>query len=141
MSLIIVVGTLVLYGIFAKVFLVVYKYSLGKVTPYRKRYFYVFDGIRSLSRPLMPTIPITLSLFGMTIFFVIFGIFSLSFREKLLLDTRDSANVYAINILESDRQKIDTILSDSTMYSILRARINTINNKTLSEHLDQKTPS
>lgn len=141
MSLIIVVGALVLYGIFAKVFLLIYQYSLQKVTPYRKRYFYIFDGIRSLSRPFVATIPITLSLLGMTIFFVIFGIFSLSFREKLLLDTGDSANVYAINILESDRQKIDTILSGSTMYSILRARINAINNKKLSEHLDQKTPS
>lgn len=135
------VGALVLYGIFAKVFLLIYQYSLQKVTPYRKRYFYIFDGIRSLSRPFVATIPITLSLLGMTIFFVIFGIFSLSFREKLLLDTGDSANVYAINILESDRQKIDTILSGSTMYSILRARINAINNKKLSEHLDQKTPS
>jgi hypothetical protein len=89
----------------------------------------------------MPTIPITLSLLGMTIFFVIFGIFSLSFREKLLLDSEDSANVYAINILDSDRAKIDPILSGSMMYSIIRARINTINNKSLADHLEEKNPS
>ncbi|MBX9809587.1 hypothetical protein K2X92_04330, partial [Candidatus Gracilibacteria bacterium] len=138
---IIVFGGFLLFVVFAKGFVILYLYILKLISSYRKKSFYLFDGIRSLSRPLMPTVPITLSLLGMTIFFVIFGIFSLSFREKLLGDTRDSANVYAINILDSDRSKIDRVLSGSMMYSIIRARINTINNKTLSEHLDQKNPS
>lgn len=141
LATLIVFSGLILFMIFTKIFLVLYQYLLKLIKSYRRESFFIFDGIRSLSRPLMPTIPITLSLLGMTIFFVIFGIFSLSFREKLLWDTRDSANVYAINILDSDRTKIDPILSGSIMYSIIRARINTINNKTLSEHLEQDNPS
>ncbi len=80
----IVFGGLLLFVVFATGFVKLYLYILKWINSYRKKSFYLFDGIRSLSRPLMPTIPITLSLLGMTIFFVIFGIFSLSFREKLI---------------------------------------------------------
>lgn len=93
----------------------------------RENHFYIFDGIRSLSRPLIPTIPITLSLVSMSIVLFIFIIFSLSFRNKLFIDTQNSANIYAINILESDLPKITPILSGSEMYSIIRARIMSIN--------------
>ena len=59
----------------------------------------------------MPTIPITLSLLGITIFFVVFLLFSLSFRTKLVADTAQSANIYAVNVLESDTEKVSKILS------------------------------
>ncbi|MBX9808900.1 hypothetical protein K2X92_00740, partial [Candidatus Gracilibacteria bacterium] len=140
-TLLIIVAGLVTFFLFSVLFSRLYSGILLYANRFRGERFFLFDGIRSLSRPLMPTIPITLSLVGMTIFFVIFGIFSLSFRDKLLGDTRDSANVYAINILDSDRAKIDPILSGATMYSIIRSRINTINGKTLVEHLGQENPS
>jgi len=43
--------------------------------------------------------------------------------------------------LESDRPKLDAVLSDTTIYSILRARIHSINDKTLAEHFNQSEPS
>lgn len=130
-----------IFMILSRVFSLVYKYTLALVSPYRYTKFALFDGIRALSRPMTPSIPITVSLVSMTVFFIIFGLFSLSFRDKLVQDTANSANIYAINVLESDRKKLETVLSDTTIYSILRARINLINNKTLSEHLKQKQPS
>ncbi len=140
-TLLIVVSGLMIFFLFSVFFSRLYWSILRYSNRFRWARFFLFDGIRSLSRPLMPTIPITMSLVGMTIFFVIFGIFSLSFRDKLLWDTRDSGIVFAINILVSDRAKIDPILSGATMYSIIRSRINTINGKTFAEHLDQDNPS
>jgi hypothetical protein len=62
-------------------------------------------------RPLTPTLPIALSLTIITSVMVVFLLFSLSFRAKLVLDTSETANIYAINILESDREKVSTYLS------------------------------
>ena len=104
-----------------------YDFLFLRVRGMREKYFSIFDAIRTLVRPLTPTIPITLSLLGITAFFVVFLLFSLSFREKLVTDTRMTANIYAINILESDREKIDKILTGAEIYSILRARISKIN--------------
>jgi len=101
-----------------------------------------FDGLRTLVRPLTPTIPITVSLVSVTTFFLVFVMFSLSFRSELAIDATESANMYALNILESDRDKIETILTEkSEMYSILRARISKVNGRTLAEHLETPTPS
>lgn len=92
-------------------------------------------------RPLTPSIPLTISLLGITLFFIVFSLFSFSFREKLLTDTRNTANIYAINILESDRENVEKVLSGAEMYSIMRVRIATINGKTLKEHLQVENPS
>ncbi len=107
----------------------------------KQHHFVWYDGIRTLIRPLTPTIPITISLVSITTFFLIFILFSLSFRSELSIDTKESANIYALNILETDREKIQKIASGSEMYSILRARIVGINGKTLSEYLGTDRPS
>lgn len=105
-------------------------------------HFSWYDGIRTLVRPLTPTVPITLSLTSVTTFLLVFILFSLSFRSELSMDTNESANIYALNILESDREKIQTILTPrDEFYSILRARISRINGATLSEHLGSDRPS
>ena len=101
-----------------------------------------FDGLRTLVRPLTPTLPITVSLVSVTTFFLVFVMFSLSFRSELSIDATESANMYALNILESDREKIEKILTEkSEMYSILRARISKVNGRTLAEHLETPSPS
>lgn len=88
------------------------------------RRFYVFDAIRALVRPLTPTIPITISLVSVTVFFLVFASFSLAFRSQLVIDSTNTANIYAINILESDREKVEAVIgSGALMYDILRARI------------------
>lgn len=118
-----------------------YQWIFLRQKKYRKTYFAFYDGVRNLVRPLTPTIPLTVSLLGITLFFVVFSFFSLSFREKLLADTRNTANIYAINILESDRENVEKILSGAEMYSIMRVRISAINEKSLKEHLQEENPS
>jgi putative ABC transport system permease protein len=103
--------------------------------------FPIYDGFRTLVRPFIPTIPITVSLVSVTTFFLVFLLFSFSFRSQLSVDTRESANMYALNILESDKKNLEKILSGSEMYSILRARISRINGKSLAEFLNQEKPS
>ena len=106
------------------------------------RRFYVFDAIRALVRPLTPTIPITISLVSVTVFFLVFASFSLAFRSQLVIDSTNTANIYAINILESDREKVEGVISSGAlMYDILRARIDRINGRTLVEHLGEDRPS
>lgn len=73
----------------------------------------------------------------MTVFFLVFASFSLAFRSKLVIDSTNTANIYAINILESDVEKVRSTLGPSAlMYDILRARVVGINGKTLEEHFD-----
>lgn len=106
------------------------------------RRFYVFDAIRALVRPLTPTIPITISLVSVTVFFLVFASFSLAFRSQLVIDSTNTANIYAINILESDREKVEGVISSGAlMYDILRARIDGVNGRTLTEHLGEDRPS
>ncbi len=107
----------------------------------RERRFPLFDALRSLVRPLTPTLPITISLVSVTTFLLVFLLFSLAFRSELSLDVTQSANIYALNILESDRPKIEKILSGADMYSILRARIEKVNDRTLAGHLGDVRPS
>lgn len=93
-------------------------------------------------RPLTPTIPITISLVSVTVFFLVFANFSLAFRSQLVIDASKTANIYAINILEQDREKVASIIgSGALMYDILRARIDRINGKTLAEHLGVERPN
>lgn len=90
----------------------------------------------------MPTLPITISLVSVTVFFLVFASFSLAFRSKLVIDSTNTANIYAINILESDRAKVEKVIgSGALMYDILRARIVGVNGKTLSEYLGEERPS
>ncbi len=88
-------------------------------------------------RPLTPTIPISISLVSVTVFFLVFASFSLAFRAKLVVDSTNTANIYAINILEGDVEKVRSTLGESAlMYDIIRARIMKINGKTLESHFD-----
>lgn len=86
-------------------------------------------------RPLTPTLPITISLVSVTVFFLVFASFSLAFRAKLVIDSTNTANIYAINILEQDKQKVVSILgTGALMYDILRARILRVNGASLETH-------
>ncbi len=130
-----------IFFLLAFILFLLYDFLFARVRDLREKHFVIFDAIRTLVRPLTPTISITLSLLGITSFFVVFLLFSLSFREKLVADTALTANIYAINILESDREKVEKILTGAEMYSILRARISKINDQSLAEHLNQKNPT
>lgn len=78
----------------------------------------------------------------MTVFFLVFASFSLAFREQLVIDSGSTANIYAINILEQDKEKVEKVIgSGALMYDILRARIDRVNGRTLAEHLGEERPS
>lgn len=136
-----VVGMAAIFGILAYIFGFLYRRLFSLVIPFREKKFLIFDALRTLVRPMTPTIPITLSLISVTTFFVVFILFSLAFRSQLTLDVGKNANIFALNILESDREKIEKVLSGAEMYSILRAKISLINGKTLAEHLKTENPS
>lgn len=108
----------------------------------RSKEFYLYDAIRALVRPLTPTLPITISLALVSVFFIVFAHFSLAFRSKLTVDSNNTANMYAINLFESDKKQIQNIIgSGALMYDILRARISRINNQSLSLHFGVERPS
>lgn len=126
---------IIAYFLFTKILSKTYSLIFEFSKNLRNSDFYFFDGFRTLVRPLIPTIPITLSLFLITTFFLIFASFSLAFRSKLTLDTTNSANIYAINILEKDREWIEKVLGkEALFYDILRARILKINGESLEKH-------
>lgn len=136
------VGTWVFFLIFASLLGAIYRFIFARFAWLRERRFYLYDAIRTLVRPLMPTLPITISLVSVTVFFLVFASFSLAFRSKLIIDSTNTANIYAINILESDRREVEKVIgSGALMYDILRARIVGVNGKTLSEYLGEERPS
>ncbi len=108
----------------------------------RQKKFSLYDALRALVRPLTPTLPITLSLVSLTVFFFVFASFSLAFRAKLVIDSTNTANIYAINILQKDTESIKKVIgTGALMFDILRARIESINDHSLAEHLGQDRPS
>jgi putative ABC transport system permease protein len=140
-TLVIIVGWGVLLYSISKIFYWIYSRLFHAIQPTRKKYFQWFDAVRTLVRPLTPTIPITLSLVSVTTFLGVFILISSSFYTELTLDLRKSANMFALNVLDKDKEGIQRALPQIELYSILRARISRINNKTLEEHFQNDTPS
>ncbi|MBP9780219.1 hypothetical protein KBD33_06430, partial [Candidatus Gracilibacteria bacterium] len=138
--IIIVGGGVILYSI-SKMFYWIYIRLFQAVKPMRKSNFLWFDAIRTLIRPFAPTIPITLSLVSVTTFLGVFILISSSFYTELTLDLRKSANMFALNVLDKDKEGLQRALPQVELYSILRARISRINNKTLEEYFQNETPS
>lgn len=136
------IGTGVFFLVFGSILWFFYRCIFSRFGFLRERRFYIFDALRTLVRPLMPTLPITISLICVTVFFLVFASFSLAFRSKLVIDSGGTANIYAINILKQDREKVEKVVGTGALiYDIIRARISGINGKTLTEHFDGKEPS
>jgi putative ABC transport system permease protein len=141
-SLLIIVGASVFLLLSFSFLRVVYEWIFRMSEGSRRYNFFFYDAIRTLVRPLTPTIPITLSLVAITVFFLVFGSFSLAFRSKLILDSTTTANIYAINILKSDKEWVEKVIGNGAlMYDILRARIEKINGRSLKEHFGWTDPS
>ncbi len=110
-SLGLTLGALVGIGALFALLSLLYRLIFRLVTPLRSSRFLLFDALRTHVRPLSPTLPVTLSLVTITTCFIVFLLFSLSFRSKLTIDATTTSNIYAINILESDREKVEKYLS------------------------------
>lgn len=141
MSLMIVSIGLIGLAIFWVIFWYGYRLLAWYAERWRRLYFPRFDWVRTLILPLIPSLPITLSLTLITTFFTVFLLFSFSFRDKLLLDTRESTNIYAVNILTEDIERDPEAFSGMELYSILRARISKVNWVSLADHLGDPDPS
>ncbi|MBP9812610.1 hypothetical protein KBC86_04455, partial [Candidatus Gracilibacteria bacterium] len=136
-SILVGVGAGVFFLLFGLILHSLYLLIFRTGAPLREKNFYRFDALRTLVRPLTPTIPISISLVSVTVFFLVFASFSLAFRSKLVIDSTNTANIYAINILESDVEKVRSTLGPSAlMYDILRARVVKINGASLEEYFD-----
>jgi putative ABC transport system permease protein len=90
---------------------------------------------------MTPTVSLSLSLILIAAFFVLFWLFSLSFRAKLQIDAEHTANIYAINILPADSERITQSMTGIEIYSILQARVTEINHRSLALHLGTPEPS
>lgn len=118
-----------------------FRFFLLRSERLRSQYFPFYDGIRTLVRPLSPAIPISISLIGMVLFFTVFTLFSLAFRDKLSIDTKTTTNIYAINILDQDIDIIRKTFPEAKAYSILQARISQVNHQDLASFLHTPSPS
>lgn len=135
-------GLILSLGILLFVLSLIYRLIFRLTKTLRYKQFSLYDALRTHVRPLTPTLPITLSLTIITAVMVIFLLFSLSFRAKLVTDTSKTANIYAINILETDREEVSSYLSwNAEFYSIIRARIVQINGKSLEDHFQVERAS
>jgi putative ABC transport system permease protein len=141
-SIIITLSGLVLVIGLSLIISLIYRLIFSGAGRYRVRYFALYDALRTHVRPLSPSVPVTLSLLIITVSFIVFLLFSLSFQSRLSVSDDQTANIYAINILEQDRVKIEQYLSGSgDIYSILRARIKSVNGQSLAEHLGTPKPT
>jgi predicted lysophospholipase L1 biosynthesis ABC-type transport system permease subunit len=96
-------------------------------TSLRSRLFVIFDGIRSLARPGMPAASITLTLtLGLGVV-LLFLVLTLTFRSRLEISDANMTNLFAINILETDRAGIAEKYGTNNLYAIIQGRIIRIN--------------
>jgi putative ABC transport system permease protein len=100
-----------------------------------KMRFSLLDVLRSfVASPVLGKI-------SFSIFFLLSGtltgvfLFSLSFRETLIDITRSPIDAYVINISSKDYTSLVTWNQPEQFYSTIRARIDTINNISLLEHI------
>ena len=136
------VGAGIFFLIFTYLIRILYNWIFRQSRSLRQKKFSLYDALRALVRPLTPTLPITVSLVSLTVFFFVFASFSLAFRAKLVIDSTNTANIYAINILQKDTESIKKVIgTGALMFDILRARIESINDHSLAEHLGQDRPS
>jgi hypothetical protein len=110
-SLIIASAGLALIIVLSLIIAALYRLIFLWVGRYRLRYFVLYDALRTHVRPLAPSVPVTLSLLVITVSFIVFLLFSLSFQSRLSVSVDQTANIYAINILEQDRIKVEKYLS------------------------------
>ncbi len=68
--------------------------------------FSLFDGLRTLVRPGMPSLSILITLMSAFALMCVFLTMTITFRDKLTISESNSTNLYAINLLEADAPKI-----------------------------------
>lgn len=102
---------------------------------YSKTKFFLLDAFRSFqSAPLLGKISFSVFFLLSAALSAVF-LFALTFQGVLRTSADGRINMVAINLLPNDYEKISKWIPASDFFATLRARIITINGKTLSEHL------
>ncbi|MDQ7009281.1 MAG: hypothetical protein Q9M94_03240, partial [Candidatus Gracilibacteria bacterium] len=97
--------------------------------------FYLFDSIRSTIKPGNLSIIIVLSTFISISGFLIFSTFSNGFIDFLNKNIKGKIDTFVINLDEKDINSIKEDFKEEEYYEIIRARLLTINGKTLKDYL------
>gem|GEM_PF-1814066 len=61
---------------------------------------------------------------------------SVSFVQRLRVDTGDQANIFVLNIKDDDLPVIETIEPNAEVFDIILARVQSINQVSLSDYLE-----
>lgn len=102
---------------------------------YSKTKFFLLDAFRSFqSAPLLGKISFSVFFLLSAALSAVF-LFALTFQGVLRTSADGRINMVAVNLLPNDYEKISKWIPASDFFATLRARIITINGKTLSEHL------
>lgn len=128
-------GAIVLLERFSWAFFRLASSAFSKSENVSKSRFFLLDALRSFrSAPALGKVSFSVFFLLSATLSAVF-LFSLAFRDTLKTTTESRINTFVINLLPSDYQKLSTWIPDSDFYSSLRARIITVNGKTLGEHL------
>jgi predicted lysophospholipase L1 biosynthesis ABC-type transport system permease subunit len=106
--------------------------SQKNISPSR---FFLLDALRSFrNSPILGKVSFSVFfLLSATISSVF--LFSLAFQDTLKQTTDSQINTFVINLLPKDYEKLSTWIPKSDFYSTIRARIISINGKSLATHL------
>ncbi len=102
----------------------------------KNKNFYIFDSIRSTIKPWNVSFLIVFSSIISFLSVFIFFVFSWSFLSYLQNITKESNDMFVINVQSSDIEKIWKYFTKNEIFEIVSLRINKINWKTLNEYLN-----
>ncbi|NVP17450.1 hypothetical protein HUU51_01910 [Candidatus Gracilibacteria bacterium] len=127
----------VLFYIFIKAIL---NFSFKKLSK-RIKNFYIFDAIRSTIKPGNVSFLIVFSSIISFLSIFVFFVFSLSFVSYLQNLTKDSNDMFVINVSSDDLEKINPYFNSDEIYEIVSLRIEKINGLSLDKYLNTQTVS
>ncbi len=125
---------LIFYILIEKILMVGNKYFASL----QKTNFYLFDAIRSTTKPWNVSFLIIFSGIISFISIFVFYVFSGSFLNYLQNITKTSNDTFVINVQQNDINWIKKYFSDEEIFEIVTLKIKTINWKTLEEFLNQE---
>lgn len=126
------------------IFYLIIKYLLLFI--YRKIFkksknFYLFDSIRSTIKPWNVSFLIIFSSIISFISIFIFFVFSWSFLNYLWVISKDSNDMFVLNVQNNHLETVEKYLSSDEIFEIVSLRIDKINGKKLSDFLWDENPS
>lgn len=110
--------------------------AFSRTNRFSKSRFFLLDALRSFrDAPVLGKVSFSVFFLLSATLAAVF-LFSLAFRDTLRTTTESRINTFAVNLLPSDYEKLSSWMLREDFYSTLRARIVTINDRTLAEHLN-----